>query len=247
MKPRDRLVLAVIGVAGVIVALWFFAVTPKRDDAKAVAVQVTAAEKRRDAANQAAAVAEQARETYHRDYATVARLGKALPVKADVPSLVYQLETAARAAKVDFRSIRVQSSSATAPSPAISLKPDAAASPPAAATPAAPKGAAPGPGIVPKPFQFTFHGNFLSLRRLLSEIDRFSRVKGSKVSVSGRLLTVDAVAMNPSAKGLPDIKAEIKANAYVADMPAALPGSSLRRASAGASAPTTTTASQVAP
>jgi hypothetical protein len=260
MTSRDRLVLAILAVAGVMAALWFFVVTPKRDEAKAVTVQVTAAEKRRDTANEEAAVAEQAKLTYHRDYATVARLGKAVPVKADVPSLVYQLETAARAARVDFRSITVQSASATAPaSPANSLTPDAAASPAAAGgsaaapgsaaagTPDASKRAAASPGIVAKAFQFTFNGHFVALRRLLAEIDRFSRVRGSKVSVSGRLLTVDAVSMNPSAKGLPNIRAEIKANAYVADLPAALPGSSLPQASGGATASTTTTASQPGP
>lgn len=244
MKPRDRLVLTIVGLAAIIGALWFVAVAPKRDAAKAVAAEVTAAEKRRDAAKQQAAVAEQAKTTYDGDYATVARLGKAVPAKADVPSLVYQLESAARAAKVDFRSISVQSSPAAAP-----------ASPPAASptasndgkSPAAPKAASSSAGIEPKEFQFAFQGNFFSLHRLLKEIDRFSRVNGPKVSVSGRLLTIQTVTLNPSDKGLPNIKAEIRANAYVADIPAALPGSSVQHASAGATAPTTTTASEVAP
>jgi len=207
------------------------------------------AEKRRDAAKQQAAVAEQAKATYHGDYATVARLGKAVPAKADVPSLVYQLESAARAAKVDFRSISVQSSTAAAPASPPAASPPAA-SPPASKdgkSPAAPKAASSSAGIEPKEFQFAFQGNFFSLHRLLKEIDRFSRVNGSKVSVSGRLLTIQTVTLNPSDKGLPNIKAEIRANAYVAEIPAALPGSSVQQASAGATAPTTTTASEVAP
>jgi len=174
----------------------------------------------------------------------VARLGKAVPAKADVPSLVYQLESAARAAKVDFRSISVQSSTAAAPAS------PPAASPPASKdgkSPAAPKAASSSAGIEPKEFQFAFQGNFFSLHRLLKEIDRFSRVNGSKVSVSGRLLTIQTVTLNPSDKGLPNIKAEIRANAYVAEIPAALPGSSVQQASASATAPTTTTASEVAP
>jgi hypothetical protein len=274
MKQRDRLVLAIVGVAGVMTALWFVAVAPKRDAAKAVTARVTAAEKRRDAAKQQAAVAEQAKEAYHGDYATVARLGKAVPAKADVPSLVYQLESAARAAKVDFRSITVQSTSVAAPASPPATSPTAAsptaasptaasppaasptaANPPAASTPAAkdqtspaaPKAASSSAGIEPKEFQFAFQGNFFSLQRLLKEIDRFSRVNGSKVSVSGRLLTVQSVTLNPSDKGLPNIKAEIRANAYVADVPAALPGASSPQASTGATAPTTTTASEVAP
>jgi hypothetical protein len=249
MKQRDRLVLAIVGVAGVMAALWFVAVAPKRDAAKAVTAQVTAAEKRRDAAKQQAAVAEQAKEAYHGDYATVARLGKAVPAKADVPSLVYQLESAARAAKVDFRSISVQSSRAAAPASPPAARPTAASAPASKdqTSSAAPKPATSSAGIEPKEFQFAFQGNFFSLHRLLKEIDRFSHVNGSKVSVSGRLLTVQSVTLNPSDKGLPNIKAEIRANAYVADVPAALPGASSPRASSGATAPTTTTASEVAP
>jgi Type II secretion system (T2SS), protein M len=242
MKPRDRLVLAILGAAGVIAVLWFFAVAPKRDEAKAVTAQVTAAEQRRDSAKQEAAVAEQAKASYRGDYATVARLGKAVPSKADVPSLVYQLENAARAAKVDFRSISVQSSPTAAPASPPVASPTASKGETSAAAPASSSA-----GIEPQEFQFTFQGNFFSLQRLLSEIDRFSRVNGSKVSVSGRLLTIQTVTLNPSDKGLPNIKAEIRANAYVADIPAALPGSSSPQASAGAAAPTTTTASEVAP
>jgi len=259
MKQRDRLVLAIVAVAGVVGAVWFLALAPKREAANAVTAKITAAELRRDAANQQADVAEQAKSTYRRDYATVARLGKAVPAKADVPSLVYQLESAARAAKVDFRAITVQTSAALAPAAPVALSPaptptptptpapaPAPATAGAPATPGAPvaPGAASSAGIEQKGFQFTFQGNFLSLRRLLSEIDRFSRVKGSKVSVSGRLLTIDTVALNPAAKGLPNIKAEIKANAYVAAVPSALPAASSPQVS-GAAAPTTTTASEV--
>jgi hypothetical protein len=253
MKQRDRLVLAIVAVAGVVGAVWFLALAPKREAANAVTAKITAAELRRDAANQQADVAEQAKSTYRRDYATVARLGKAVPAKADVPSLVYQLESAARAAKVDFRAITVQTSATLAPAAPVALNPaptptstPAPATAGAPATPGAPvtPGAASSAGIEQKGFQFTFQGNFLSLRRLLSEIDRFSRVKGSKVSVSGRLLTIDTVALNPAAKGLPNIKAEIKANAYVAAVPSALPAVSSPQVS-GAAAPTTTTASEV--
>jgi hypothetical protein len=244
MKQRDRLVLSILAVAGVVGAVWFLALAPKREAAKAVTAKVTAAEQRRDAANQQATVAEQAKATYRRDYATVARLGKAVPAKADVPSLVYQLESAARAAKVDFRAITVETSPASAPpAPAAPAAPASPAAPATSGAPASP-GAASSAGIEQKGFQFTFEGKFLSLRRLLSEIERFSRVNGSKVSVSGRLLTIDTVALNPAAKGFPDIRAEIKASAYVASVPSALPAASSPQVS-GAPAPTTTTASEV--
>lgn len=99
MKPRDRLVLGILALAGVLAALWLGVLAPKREEAAGLRDKVTAAEKRRDAANIELAEAEQARAAYGRDSATVARLGKATPPQADVASLVYQLESAARDAR----------------------------------------------------------------------------------------------------------------------------------------------------
>ncbi|MGH2942679.1 MAG: hypothetical protein ACRDLN_07905 [Solirubrobacteraceae bacterium] len=205
------------------------ALTPKRERASELAAQVTQAEARRDTANEKALVAERAKARYADAYATVARLGKAVPPKADVPSLVFQLESAARAAKVDFRKVTVESTQPVAPG-------DATAATTTTSTTS---------GISPTPFQFTFEGSFFGLNRMLREIGRFSRVKGQKVSVSGRLLTLDQVKLSAGRDGLPNVKAEITANAYVAPIPAALPGQAAPPAAA--TTPTTAPASQVTP
>jgi Tfp pilus assembly protein PilO len=212
MKPRDRLILAIVGVAALAAAFWFLAIAPNREQKNALAAKVTQAQVRRDAASAKAATAEQAKARYATDYATVARLGKALPPKADVPSLVFQLESAARAAKVDFRKVTVEDS-----------------------PPAAPGATGTKSGISSTPFSFSFEGSFFGLQRMLREIGRFSRVKGTKVSVSGRLLTLDQVKLSAGRDGLPSVKADITANAYVAPIPSTLPGQ------------TTAPASQVSP
>ncbi len=66
---------------------------------------------------------------------------------------------------------------------------------------------------------------------MLREIGRFSRVKGTKVSVSGRLLTLDQVKLSAGRDGLPSVKADITANAYVAPIPSTLPGQTAPAAS----------------
>lgn len=208
MKSRDRLILAILGAAGLAAAFWFLAVAPKREQASALAAQVTQAQVRRDTATAKAANAEQARARYANDYATVARLGKALPPKADVPSLVFQLESAARAAKVDFRKVTVENQPAAAPGATDTTS-----------------------GISSTPFTFAFEGSFYGLQRMLREIGRFSRVKGTKVSVSGRLLTLDQVKLSAGRDGLPSVKADITANAYVAPIPSTLPGQTAPAAS----------------
>jgi hypothetical protein len=223
MKPRDRLVLAIVGVAALAAAVWFLALAPKRERANALAVQVTQAVARRDAATAKAVHAEHAKADYAADYATVARLGKAVPAQADVPSLVFQIESAARGSKVDFRKVTVEDTPATAPGAT-----DAAATTTTS-------------GISPTPVTFTFEGSFFGLQRMLREIDRFSRVKGSKVSVSGRLLTLDQVKLSAGRAGLPKVKAEITAVAYVAPVPSALP------VQTASTTPTTAPATQVKP
>jgi Tfp pilus assembly protein PilO len=228
MSTRDRSILGIIATIGVLVALWLLAVAPKREQAATLAAGVAQAEQRRDAASARAATAEQARATYAHDYATVARLGKAVPANADVPSLVFQLESAARRAKVDFRAVTVLDS----------------APPPPSATPAV---APAGGGIQPAPFSFKFEGSFFSLQKLLTEVDRFSRVKGTRVSVDGRLLTIDGVTLNPGRGGLPNIQGLVTAKAYVADLPSALPAAGASAAAPTAGSSTVTPASQVTP
>jgi hypothetical protein len=242
MKPRDRLIALVVAAVAAVGAIWFLAVTPKREQAADLAGQVAQAEQRRDDATARAATAESARATYSRDYATIARLGKAVPPRADVASLVFQLEAAARAAKVDFRSVAVQDAPTIAPvapvppptggtdAPAGSGGADAAAPPPAAPV-------APASDVQPRPFTFGFEGDYLGLQHLLAAIDRFSRVGGGDtLRIRGRLLTIDSVALTSGRSGLPQVKAQITARAYVADLPSAL-------AVGGASA--ATSASQV--
>ncbi len=209
MKSRDRLTLAIVGIAALAGAFWFLSLAPKREEAGSLKDQVAQAEARRDQALAHVANAERARASYTRDYATLARLGKAVPAKTDVPSLVYQLATAARAAKVDFRKVMVTDTETAAP-PSI-----AADGTPEPATTSQ---------ISPTPFTFTFEGDFFALNRMLREISRFSTVKGDKVSVRGRLLTIDRVDLSAGASGLPSLKAEVTANAYVAPVATVVAG-----------------------
>jgi hypothetical protein len=230
MSTRDRYVAGILAVAAAMAAVWFLVVAPKRQEATGLGAQVVQAQARRDAAIARATTVEQARAAYRKDYATIARLGKAVPPRGDVASLVFQLESAARAAKVDFRSVSVESLPTTAPT-AAATPGDAAAKATADASPATTA------DVAPQPFTFSFEGSFRGLRRLLGAIDHFSRVDGDTLAVSGRLLTVDSVVMTAGRGGLPNVKADIVAKAYVADLPALLPGTKTTPAAAAVTAP----------
>jgi Tfp pilus assembly protein PilO len=206
MDARLRFVLGIALTVVTVGALWMFVVAPRRERADALGAQVAQSRQRLNDASARAAVAEQARATYARDYATVARLGKAVPVSADVPSLVFQLESAARHAHVDFRAV-----TATDPTPNPTAPGDATA--------------VAGGGVQPAPFSFKFRGSYFDLQRLLAEVDRFARVKGTAVAVSGRLLTIDGLTISPTAQGRSRIQGMVTARAYVAEMPDQLPTS----------------------
>jgi len=221
MTARLSIVLGIAVTVGVLVAMWMLAVAPKRQDAADLGDRLAQAELRLVDANARAATAQSARATYARDYATVARLGKAVPVSTDVPSLVFQLETAARKAKVDFRAV-------SAPDVVPAAPPAPGAAPPA------------GGGIQPAPFSFKFEGDYFGLQKLLARIDAFSRVKGTQVSANGRLLTIEGLTLNPASKGLPRVQGVVTARAYVADLPEPLPAAGA--ATVPASAPTQGTA-----
>jgi len=224
MSLRERAILGCVGITVVVVLLWFAVLSPKRHEATELGARVSQAEKTRGEAIGRAVAGDGAKASYRRDYATIARLGKAVPTHDDVASLVYQVEHVARAAKVDLRAIHGEPASAAAP----------------AATPAT---AAPG-GVAPVAVLFTLEGSYYNVRRALDALSRLSRVKGKHPAISGRLLTIDTIKISAGRKLLPQIRAEIVGKAYVAPMPASL-GSAAPAATA--STPTITPAAQVTP
>lgn len=242
MTTRDRTVLMVFAAIALLAATWFLALAPKRQQAQALNLKVAEQTTRLEAAKMSATSAAAARERYARDYATVARLGKAVPVDDEVPSLVYQLETAAAKTKVDFRTMKLEASK-NAPPPAAPAAAQAAAStkeqtgaaapaapgagpaPAAGAAPASATGAAaavlpPGASVGPAgfptmPFSFAFDGTFFGMERFLRELNRFTRASEDRIDVRGRLLTIDGVSLVAGRRGYPRVKASISATAYL--------------------------------
>jgi Type II secretion system (T2SS), protein M len=116
VTARDRTVLMVIGAVVLLAGFWFLALGPKRKDEKALNDKIAQAQQRLDTARQQASAAAAARKRYDEDYATVAKLGKAVPADDDVASLVYQLDHISTGTHIDFRSIKLNASgSSSAP------------------------------------------------------------------------------------------------------------------------------------
>jgi Tfp pilus assembly protein PilO len=276
MTARDRIIIAVVLMAAALGGFWFVGLAPKRHEAAALQAQVDAASQKLAGAQQMAAQARSAKASYDKDYADVAKLGKAVPKSDALPSLLYQLQSAAHNARIDFRSLKVNGSSGapTAATPAAntaaaangnpggSTAPNAAApSASATATQAAaatlPPGASVGSaGFPTMPFSFVFTGSFFDMETFLHDVQRFVHVRGKGVDVTGRLLSIDAFSLTAGPGGFPSVNATISATAYVlapGDGPSATSGAAGTPSTPGTSAtpaPTTSapaaTASEVA-
>lgn len=118
MTSRDRLAALVVGAVVLVAGFWFLGLSPKRKDAADLNTKISAAQQRLDTARQATTAGTAARDRYDADYATVAKLGKAVPADDDVLSLVYQLDHVSTGTHIDFRSIKLESSGSTAPAAA---------------------------------------------------------------------------------------------------------------------------------
>ena len=110
MTRTNKILLSVVALGAAIAAFYFFVLAPKREEVAKLDTEIAAKEAEIEQARLTLAGYEQAKESYKRNYATLARLGKAVPADDDVRSLLVQLESTADRSGVTSR----RSSSAAA-------------------------------------------------------------------------------------------------------------------------------------
>jgi hypothetical protein len=244
MTTRDRLVLMTIVVLGVLAAGWLMEVSPERGKAATLDSQVSAAKAQLATAESQLAEAKGAQAQYGTAYASLVRLGQAVPADQQVPSLVYELDQASNGKSVEFNSITSGvSGSSSSPSPASSSSSSSAAN------------AAASTGFTQMPFTFIFEGTYVDLYHLLNQVQGFTvQSAAGAIHVSGRLLTIQGASLeqsnsgsegaakpgakNPSAKESEQskLKGTITATAYVLPAGQGLTGGATSAGPAGASA-----------
>ena len=145
LTDRDKKIARLLIPLLVLVGYWFLLLAPKREEASKAADALAKQEERRDAARERADALASSKTSFAADYAELVRLGKAIPSSVDMPSLIVQLDSAARGTGIRFAKIATGERTETPP--------------PAAAPPKAPgsgdgsqpaaaggQGAASGPG-----------------------------------------------------------------------------------------------------
>jgi Tfp pilus assembly protein PilO len=135
LTDRDRKILLALIPLAAIIAYWFLLLAPKHQEASKIKDQLTQAEQVRDAAQQKASQLSGAKRSFAADYATVIRLGKSIPASVDMPSLLVQLDRAARGTGIKFTDVKAGDRTAapgSAPAPAPSTGTPGGASGPTA-------------------------------------------------------------------------------------------------------------------
>ena len=243
VSGRDRKIIMVIVPLVVVLGYWFMLLAPKREAAASAEATLTVEQTRLSEAEARATTVQAAKANFARDYAAVVALGKAIPTSVDMPSLLVQLEAAAKGTGIELDGITIgDRTPATSGAPTgTPAAPDPGAAPappgqPAASAPgqavASAQGAADGattpatgtaPGGEPPAtgglesveLEFNFKGSFFELADYFHRLKRFVYVDGDKVRVRGRLLTIDTVEYAADAEAFPALTATVHASVFL--------------------------------
>jgi type II secretory pathway pseudopilin PulG len=208
MSTRDRTILAVVCLVAAVVGPWLLVISPKRDQAKKLEASISHVQSQLSGVQAQLAQGERARAAFASSYTTMVRLGEAVPTDDNTPSLIYQLQSAAKKSGVQFQSLTFnagQGGSSSSSTPSSSTSPGVL-----------PPGATVGPAGFPvEPFTFTFGGNFFHLANFVGRVQRFVTQTNQKLLVSGRLMSLNGITLAPSPNGFPEITATIAATTYL--------------------------------
>jgi hypothetical protein len=271
MTKRDRYILLGVIALGLVGAYWFLALAPKRSRLAALDKDLASAKQSLVQAQQEKVQFAQAQVSFPSLYASLGRLGKAVPAGQDTASLLVQLNHAAARANVNFRSVELKTDLAEKLASAASSvdQPAAPAGGASGATGAtgatgtatasagtATAGAATGGAgtgaLQPLPFQYRFKGNFYSLEKLIANVTKLVHARNRQLAISGRLVVIQGFALTRT-------KVTIVATSYMlpADQglfagataagPAGATGATPQPASAGGSSVTPPTAAVTTP
>lgn len=246
ITERDKKILTLLVPIALIGVYWFLILAPKRDESAAIQQQLSQAQSEQQTAESQAASVAGAKQNFAADYTTVIRLGKAVPTTVDMPSLLMQLDRAARGTGIDFDKVSMgDRQAAPAPAAAPAGGSGSAQSGPGKAKQAAQNGAnqasntgtlngaqpassgsssgstsptsgASAPGLESVGLDFSFSGTFFDLADFFHRMKRFVRVVNDNVVVRGRLMTIDSFNWKTDPEKWPNLTAEVHSTVYLA-------------------------------
>ncbi len=231
-SSSNRMIVAIMLVAGLAIAFWVLALGPKREEAKELSAEAGQLRVALSEAQAKAVQAAAAKQEFPVDYRRLVTLGQAVPAGDETSSLLIELNSVAEKANVSFNSIQLEGtgeSSAPAAAP-VESTPEAPAGSAAGSVPAAatvppteaaasllPLGASIGPaGLGVMPYGLKFSGNFFQIANFIKGIDSLVHSSRRTIAVDGRLVTLDGFALNADPeKEFPHLDASFSVTTYV--------------------------------
>jgi Tfp pilus assembly protein PilO len=128
ITARDRKIITALVPLLLIGIYWFMVLAPKRAESQKVTQELSKAQTSRDAAEQQVTQLNAAKASFSSDYAAVIRLGKAAPTTLDMPSLLLQLDRAARGTGIEIDNFKPGTAAPGSSSPGITAPPASGAS-----------------------------------------------------------------------------------------------------------------------
>ncbi len=105
ITDRDRKIILLLVPVLLVAAYWFLLLAPKREEASEATAALTEQTIRRDGAQARVNALSGDRTNFAADYGEIVRLGKAVPPTVDMPTILVQLDAAARGTKIIFTRI----------------------------------------------------------------------------------------------------------------------------------------------
>lgn len=107
LTDRDRKIVMILAPLMLLIGYWFVVLAPQREKSTTVEQELTKARGERDTAQAQIGQLNAAKASFASDYQTVIRMGKAIPETVDMPSLLVQLDRAARGTGISMNDIQV--------------------------------------------------------------------------------------------------------------------------------------------
>jgi hypothetical protein len=183
MTGRDRLVVVSIIALVILGAGWFKVVSPERAKISTLDSKVESARGQVQTAQSELSKGRSAQAKYAEAYASVVKLGRAVPAVQEVPGLLYEIDHASNSKGVELASI----------APGASNGAQTGGPPGSKSTHVS------GTSFEAMPFTFTFNGSFADLYHLASTVQNYATsTPTGELKVSGRLLTIQGFKLAPA-------------------------------------------------
>lgn len=232
MTATNRLIVSILAIAAMAIAFWILLLGPKRDEASKLGAEVGTLQIQLAGARASEAQAIAAKKEFPTDYQQLVLLGQAVPAGEETSSLLVELNRIAERSHVRFEDLLLtgsgeapaQVATAPAPSPQGGAESNSGAVPAAATVPPTevaaatmPLGASIGPaGLGVMPYTLTFRGTFFQVADFMKKVDALVHAENAKVAVDGRLITLDAFALNTDVEtGFPTLNASFSVSTYL--------------------------------